>query len=367
MPEGERGWAGLRKVLTLISGLTLAAALIRLLRQASSGQRQHNPQGGEGEPPGRSPASQEVGAQNSKLKVVLAFVFAGLGIALAVAAWDRFTVSAPPAPSEHFDGVITVYLPEKTDLVDVEVKHALATGEPPSEQGQVNTQMYLTVKMQGARKAQACMPWALGLFNQAKLRNIEASSGVSAAGSPAEERGVQRVKGMSCGDGKGRHEVSVSGDLLQSFFSVSGFRLSVTTPTVWVVNVPRAVFDRDVEYFPVRDESLKTSSPKRWNIVVRLLYLTSQYRRDSGAGRDDRLGVTLQASDKEPERLGVFPQESATMQQEYAAYTYLSGEAAGNRALLIAGVLAGLAGGLLPWAGQLLLDAFPGRRRGATS
>jgi hypothetical protein len=351
----------------LISGLTLAAALIRLLRQASWGQRQRNPQEGEEEQAGESPASQEVGDQDSKLKVLLAVVIAGLGIALAAAAWDRFTVSAPPAPSEHFDGVITVFLPEKTDLVDVEIKHALATGEPPLEQGQVNTGMYLTVKMQGARKVQDCIPWVLGLFNQAKLRNLAPSSEVSTAGSPAEGPGVQRVKGRSCSDSKGRHEVSVSGDLSRSFFSVSGFRLSVTTPTVWVVNVPRAELDRDVEHFPVRDESLKTSSPKKWNIVVRLLYLTSQYRRDSGAGRDDRLGVTLQASDRDPERLGVFPQESATMQREYAAYTYLSGEAAGNRSLFIAGVLAGLAGGLLPWAGQLLLDAIPRRRREVTS
>ncbi|MBW8483789.1 hypothetical protein [Actinomadura parmotrematis] len=367
----------MRRLLILISGLALLAGLARALRRTPDAPPQAD---ADRPPPPRyrlvqaapqrapAPPAPPRRAGGTVPRILVGLVLAALGTSCALIAHQRYEDAAPPMPNPGAGGRLGVVAPD----LPLDVRLTVSPFSPapdafpgeadfPERASDVLTRMDVTLTVTRKRAVKSCETLFLG-FDDVTAPEHHGVRAVTAATSRTVEprRGLTPVRACPAGGTGTRANVALSWIARRSSANVSGFRAAVATPAIGV------------------------STAADWRAFTRLA------RRDApldlvraGGGIDlldasVTIGVAPLPLGTRVESAGWTPAAPSTVSatgiawrskamgsalEQRVAVVRLQGEEDARRALLLAGILGGLAAGLLPWAGFLLLDAALSRRR----
>jgi hypothetical protein len=308
------------------------------------------------------------------LKAVAAIVVACIGTTITLAAWDRFTMSSPLPPRSNFDGTIAIMAPQKTQSVDIDFeghlgqeRNSVGRESPfPRTNDPALRRIDLTLTFKGKWRVSECIPWLAILEGDARISDAS----IQDTAEPLkihetmtkEDELIQFFSGKVCGDSitgtqRGPLTSTIGATLKKSPIEISGYRASMRALNIYAETAGSETLDDPA------------GTVGNWIYFDSFGHLKHSVREVYRHGLDL---VQVEASNpaiQGPSIAWKFNRQNGYTGNPYdenvyfAAIKYLPGEVAANRSLFISGALAGLAGGLLPWAGQLLLDAAATRRR----
>jgi hypothetical protein len=339
--------ADMRRVPVIVSALLVLEAARRLLRWRSCHRDKHLSRESSDTGPledDRKVATCSVRRRWLNARIPAAILIAGLAAWLAVAAWDEFN-EASQSFAQPAKSTIVVSLPDYTKIAHVTFNVDWDPVESESVRLEIDFDTHGDIR-------QSCLEFGLTLSNTARLE-LDAFDRASGFKSINVDENTQYVTGYACryGESNGSYQARINSPMYGNVITVNGYRATVAVPAIYFGRSTHNPYD-----------------PIGWSTEIKAAPPDGLIRVDTANPQPNLPGTLLGWRAN-----GVIPVEAdfdtpgqlGGTDETRAAITYVEREAAANRSLFIAGALAGLAGGLLPWAGQLLLDAFLNRRERA--
>ncbi|WP_406311263.1 hypothetical protein OHA77_20770 [Streptosporangium sp. NBC_01639] len=293
-----------------------------------------------------------------------AVVITAVSAYLAATGWMAFQESTPPIPSNGYNGAVMLVIPEGIEHVDLHVNGYfvyIPDGEkqqkldqfPVPGQESLMVSVFLTMSLP---KGMNC---AYSKFLLSGDAVVQDDIDLSTSQKLVQSAKYSVVFQKSCSDNRlGNRPVQdfFTYRAKRSMVSVEGYRAAVRTPEVSIVQGPAEALKPSPTMPAVALGGLAGEAPEGWTAKKSILLSSNEVEVKSGT--PETVDRYLQWTD-EGRDMPILGFDAAANR---ATVTYLPGEAEATRRLFIAGALLGLVGGLIAWAGQLVLDSLFRRR-----
>jgi hypothetical protein len=303
----------------------------RTLRRSFSND--NNDYTNQDESAGSSPKShhptKKMACVNSKI-ILATFITLSAGI-LATVAWRDFTMATPAYPATGTTDYLLFTVPSQVKSARVQEYEGYLNGS--------TSEMFFNLNFRLNQPVSHCLPWRLTTYPNDIVKSLD--------GSPIRRVASFEQIFKACPG-------SVKRPILGAGFDVSfntspvrakGYRISIALPSVGFLTSSNPRVGDGVAGVRLNDLMNFT--------VESQVSLPGPFRVDSGSPLVNGSSLSWTESGPDPAESSKVP----TSPGPDANVTELTGEATANRLLFVAGIMGGLAGALIPWAGQLALDS----------